>query len=70
MNGGAGMNRNNPHSHANNRKPEETKEKIHRPAPVLTDKVVQDGQATAYICENFACQAPVTNCEEFGRQLK
>jgi uncharacterized protein len=29
--------------------------------PLLRDRPLLDGQATAYVCENFACQAPVTD---------
>ena len=28
-----------------------------------------DGRATAYVCEGFACQAPVTSAEELRRVL-
>jgi len=27
------------------------------------------GKATAYVCENFACQAPVTSVEELRKLL-
>ncbi|SDH06016.1 hypothetical protein SAMN04489735_10105 [Aneurinibacillus thermoaerophilus] len=49
---------------------DETREKLLLLAPVLTDKTTQDGKATVYICENFACQKPVTSLEELKRQLK
>ncbi|WP_207952941.1 thioredoxin domain-containing protein [Paenibacillus agricola] len=32
--------------------------------PLLQDKVALGGKATAYICENFACQTPVTDLDE------
>ena len=32
-------------------------------------QTMQDGQATAYVCEHFACQAPTTDAEELARQL-
>ncbi|SFL85239.1 hypothetical protein SAMN03159341_110243 [Paenibacillus sp. 1_12] len=32
--------------------------------PLLKDKVVLGGRATAYICENFVCHAPVTDLDE------
>jgi uncharacterized protein YyaL (SSP411 family) len=28
-----------------------------------------DGQATAYVCENFTCQAPVTNPDNLRKLL-
>ena len=31
--------------------------------PLLQDRVLVDGQATAYVCQVFACQAPVTDAE-------
>jgi uncharacterized protein YyaL (SSP411 family) len=32
--------------------------------PLLHDKTMLGGKATAYICENFACHSPVTELEE------
>ncbi len=32
--------------------------------PLLADRPQKDGKATAYVCQNFACQAPVTTPEE------
>ncbi|MCL7454092.1 MAG: hypothetical protein M8467_13695 [Anaerolineae bacterium] len=29
--------------------------------PLLQDRSMVDGQATAYVCRNLACQAPVTH---------
>lgn len=37
--------------------------------PLLTDRPLKDGQATAYVCQNFACQAPVTSAEALARLL-
>ena len=34
-----------------------------------TLKKVED-KATAYVCENFACQLPVTSSEELAKHLK
>lgn len=48
---------------------DETREKFLLLAPMLTDKTTQDGKATVYVCENFACQAPVTTVEEFRQKL-
>jgi uncharacterized protein YyaL (SSP411 family) len=28
-----------------------------------------DGKATAYVCENYACQLPVTDMQEFAKVL-
>ncbi|OKP99311.1 thioredoxin domain-containing protein [Paenibacillus sp. P46E] len=38
-------------------------EGILRLLPHLADKPAINGEATAYICKNFACRAPVTNME-------
>jgi uncharacterized protein len=32
--------------------------------PLLADRPLKDGKATAYVCQNFACQAPVNTPEE------
>lgn len=37
--------------------------------PVLAGKTAVDGRATAYICENFACLAPIRELDEFTRAL-
>ena len=37
--------------------------------PLLADRPTVDGQAAAYVCERFACQAPVTGAEELERLL-
>jgi uncharacterized protein len=37
--------------------------------PLLADRPLVDGQAAAYVCERFACQAPVTAAEELERLL-
>lgn len=48
---------------------DETREKFLLLAPMLTDKTTQDGKATVYVCENFACQAPVTTVAELREKL-
>ena len=37
--------------------------------PLLKDRELVDGRATAYVCENYACQLPVTTPEELGGLL-
>jgi uncharacterized protein YyaL (SSP411 family) len=40
-----------------------------RQIALLEDRPLKDGKATAYICHNFACQAPVNTVEELERLL-
>ena len=37
--------------------------------PLLADRPQKDGKATAYVCQKFACQAPVNTPEELERML-
>ena len=37
--------------------------------PLLTGRTAVDGRSAAYVCENFACQLPVTDASELKRQL-
>lgn len=39
-----------------------------RAVPLLAERTMQEGKATAYVCQNFACQAPVITAEAL-RQL-
>jgi uncharacterized protein len=39
------------------------------PSPLLADRTTIGGRATAYVCENYACQLPVTDVEGLRRQL-
>jgi uncharacterized protein YyaL (SSP411 family) len=36
---------------------------------LLRDRTVQDGRATAYVCERFVCKLPVTDPEALAEQL-
>ncbi len=37
--------------------------------PLLADRPLKDGKATAYVCQNFACQAPINTPEELEQLL-
>ncbi|MDQ6644770.1 MAG: thioredoxin domain-containing protein [Chloroflexota bacterium] len=37
--------------------------------PLLADRPLKDGKATAYVCQNFTCLAPVNTAEELERLL-
>ena len=38
--------------------------------PLLAERKMIDGKATAYVCENFTCQMPVTTVEELRKELR
>jgi len=38
--------------------------------PLLAERPTLDGHATAYVCEHFACQQPVTEPEALAAQLR
>ena len=40
------------------------------PTPLLEDRDAREGRATAYVCRNYACQAPVTTPEELDQALE
>ena len=42
----------------------------HPDIPLLQDRVLVDGQATAYVCQAFACQAPFTTPETLEEPLE
>src|SRR5581483_11059960 len=37
--------------------------------PLLADRPLVDGHPTAYVCQHFACQQPVTDPESLARQI-
>ena len=37
--------------------------------PLLAERPLKEGKATAYVCQNFACLAPVNTAEELERLL-
>ena len=39
------------------------------PIPLLHERVQRDGRATAYVCQHFACQLPVTEPDALAAQL-
>ncbi|UYN89504.1 MAG: thioredoxin domain-containing protein [Anaerolineales bacterium] len=38
--------------------------------PLLAERPLKDGKATAYVCRNFACQLPVNSADELAQQLQ
>jgi uncharacterized protein YyaL (SSP411 family) len=38
--------------------------------PLLAERPLKDGKATAYVCQNFACLAPVNGVEELNKILQ
>ncbi len=38
--------------------------------PLLENRATVEGKPTAYICENFVCQKPVTSVEDFKKQIE
>jgi uncharacterized protein YyaL (SSP411 family) len=38
--------------------------------PLLTDRPMIDGAPTAYVCESFVCQRPVTDVEQLRLLLR
>ena len=44
-------------------------ERLARTVPLIGAMTMKDGQPTAYVCRDFACQQPTSNVQELGRQL-
>jgi len=44
-------------------------EQVRRLIPLVRDKVSLEGKATAYVCENYACQSPTTEINELERLI-
>ena len=38
--------------------------------PVIETMVARDGKATAYVCENYACQLPTADPKKFAELLQ
>ena len=45
------------------------KEPLEKISPLLAGKTQVQGKATAYVCQNFTCSAPVTSAEELSKLL-
>ena len=50
-------------------KPGDDGESIIELAPYLKDMSMVENKTTAYICENYACQKPITEIEEFDSRI-
>ncbi|HEV2861839.1 MAG TPA: thioredoxin domain-containing protein [Pyrinomonadaceae bacterium] len=48
----------------------EDDEKLAERVPLLQDRRAEGGRATAYVCENYTCQRPVTDPAELAEQLE
>lgn len=50
-------------------KGKDNQDEINRLAPAHTDKTAVNGQSAVYICENFACQQPLTSLSDVQERL-
>lgn len=50
--------------------PENTKPELEEFTPLVKNKDMKDGRATAYVCRNFTCRKPTTDPDELKRQLQ
>jgi len=46
------------------------RERVAQLLPWIRAMPAKDGQATAYVCRDFACQMPATSAEELTAQLR
>jgi uncharacterized protein YyaL (SSP411 family) len=49
--------------------PEGGVEAVEREVPLLAGKTQVEGKATAYLCENYTCQAPTNDLTGFAKLL-
>lgn len=47
-----------------------TRNDLEQLAPSVSEQNMQNGQATAYICENYTCQEPLNDVDRFRERLK
>jgi uncharacterized protein YyaL (SSP411 family) len=45
-------------------------EKLSKLAPFTKTQYTIDGKATAFVCQNYACQAPTTDLKAVAKALK
>ena len=50
--------------------PGQAPEELAELVPLLADRPAKDGRVTTYICENFACQAPVVGVEALRQAIR
>ncbi len=46
------------------------RDRLDRLLPWMAAMQTRDGRPTAYVCRDFSCQAPTTDCEDLDRQLR
>jgi uncharacterized protein YyaL (SSP411 family) len=49
---------------------DESRSKLSRWTPEIAGMTEIDGLSAAYVCENFACQLPTTDPQQFGKLLE
>jgi uncharacterized protein YyaL (SSP411 family) len=48
----------------------ESRQALARYLPAIADMTAIGGQATAYVCEDYACKLPTTDAAAFGQLLQ